>query len=134
MNEAESPSSLARHFASGWRDLGAPLSTLTPTRPGLSPGAPLRSPVPPGPPSPLVLPRRMQISPLLAGGLLLALLSVRLEAKPASQLPQKVRLPLPRCSPGGAAPPKSILRVKGEMWGAPRGARQGPPSRGFFRC
>ncbi|XP_057223214.1 C-type natriuretic peptide [Malurus melanocephalus] len=31
----------------------------------------------------------MQISPLLAGGLLLALLSVRLEAKPASQLPQK---------------------------------------------
>lgn len=133
MNEAESPSSLARHFASGWRDLGAPLSTLTPARPGLSPGAPLRSPVPPGPPSPLVLPRRMQISPLLAGGLLLALLSVRLEAKPASQLPQKVRLPLPRCSPG-AAPPKSVLRVKGEMWGAPWGARQGPLSRGFFRC
>ncbi|XP_014801268.1 PREDICTED: C-type natriuretic peptide [Calidris pugnax] len=33
----------------------------------------------------------MQISPLLAGGLLLALLSVRLEAKPASQLPQKPR-------------------------------------------
>ncbi|KAM6388954.1 C-type natriuretic peptide [Pluvialis apricaria] len=31
----------------------------------------------------------MQISPLLAGGLLLALLSVRLEAKPASPLPQK---------------------------------------------
>ncbi|XP_063194171.1 C-type natriuretic peptide [Chroicocephalus ridibundus] len=31
----------------------------------------------------------MQISPWLAGGLLLALLSVRLEAKPASQLPQK---------------------------------------------
>uniref|UniRef100_A0A493TYT4 Natriuretic peptide C n=1 Tax=Anas platyrhynchos platyrhynchos TaxID=8840 RepID=A0A493TYT4_ANAPP len=75
----------------------------------------------------------MQISPLLAGGLLLALLSVRLEAKPASQLPQKVRLPLPRCSPGGAAPPKSVQRVKGEMWGAPRGARQGPPSRGEAR-
>ncbi|XP_042734075.1 C-type natriuretic peptide [Lagopus leucura] len=31
----------------------------------------------------------MQISPVLAGGLLLALLSVGLEAKPASQLPQK---------------------------------------------
>uniref|UniRef100_A0A8B9ZG37 Natriuretic peptide C n=1 Tax=Anas platyrhynchos TaxID=8839 RepID=A0A8B9ZG37_ANAPL len=53
----------------------------------------------------------MQISPLLAGGLLLALLSVRLEAKPASQLPQKVRLPLPRCSPGRCSPQK---RPKGE--------------------
>nr|XP_025973349.1 C-type natriuretic peptide [Dromaius novaehollandiae] len=31
----------------------------------------------------------MHVSPLLAGGLLLALLSARLEAKPASQLPQK---------------------------------------------
>ncbi|KAK2530980.1 hypothetical protein Q9966_008840 [Columba livia] len=40
----------------------------------------------------------MQISPLLAGGLLLALLSVRLEAKPASQLPQKA-------SRGSAAAP-----------------------------
>uniref|UniRef100_A0A8C4KI36 Natriuretic peptide C n=1 Tax=Dromaius novaehollandiae TaxID=8790 RepID=A0A8C4KI36_DRONO len=42
----------------------------------------------------------MHVSPLLAGGLLLALLSARLEAKPASQLPQKVRQAAAR--PGGA--------------------------------
>lgn len=46
----------------------------------------------------------MQISPLLAGGLLLALLSVRLEAKPASQLPQKVWLELPPGSPSSPRP------------------------------
>ncbi|XP_068261931.1 C-type natriuretic peptide [Nyctibius grandis] len=43
----------------------------------------------------------MQISPLLAGGLFLALLSVRLEAKPASQLPQKAS----RGSAAAAGPP-----------------------------
>ncbi|KAM6305055.1 C-type natriuretic peptide [Aegotheles albertisi] len=45
----------------------------------------------------------MQISPLLAGGLLLALLSVRLEAKPASQLPQKAS----RGSAAAAGPPEA---------------------------
>ncbi|XP_074009902.1 C-type natriuretic peptide [Numenius arquata] len=45
----------------------------------------------------------MQISPLLAGGLLLALLSVRLEAKPASQLPQKGS----RGSAAAAGPPEA---------------------------
>ncbi|XP_035190543.1 C-type natriuretic peptide [Oxyura jamaicensis] len=45
----------------------------------------------------------MQISPLLAGGLLLALLSVRLEAKPASQLPQKAS----RGAAAAAAPPEA---------------------------
>ncbi|XP_062438274.1 C-type natriuretic peptide [Rhea pennata] len=45
----------------------------------------------------------MQISPLLAGGLLLALLSVRLEAKPAAQLPQKVRRAASRRGSRGAA-------------------------------
>ena len=51
----------------------------------------------------------MQISPVLAGGLLLALLSVGLEAKPASQLPQKVGLSLPRC----CAPKESLGRGGG---------------------
>ncbi|KAM3669926.1 C-type natriuretic peptide [Ammospiza nelsoni] len=53
----------------------------------------------------------MQISPLLAGGLLLALLSVRLEAKPASQLPQKAS----RGSAAAAAaagPPEAAEREK----------------------
>uniref|UniRef100_A0A8C2TT62 C-type natriuretic peptide n=1 Tax=Coturnix japonica TaxID=93934 RepID=A0A8C2TT62_COTJA len=46
----------------------------------------------------------MQISPVLAGGLLLALLSVGLEAKPASQLPQKSSFPLGFVGGGGAGP------------------------------
>ncbi|XP_035400748.1 C-type natriuretic peptide [Cygnus atratus] len=46
----------------------------------------------------------MQISPLLAGGLLLALLSVRLEAKPASQLPQKASR---GAAAAAAAPPEA---------------------------
>lgn len=46
---------------------------------------------------------------MLAGGLLLALLSVGLEAKPASQLPQKVGLSLPRC----CAPKESLGRGGG---------------------
>ncbi|XP_054138503.1 C-type natriuretic peptide [Melozone crissalis] len=52
----------------------------------------------------------MQISPLLAGGLVLALLSVRLEAKPASQLPQKAS----RGSAAAAAagPPEAAEREK----------------------
>ncbi|KAM6258233.1 C-type natriuretic peptide [Porphyrio hochstetteri] len=45
----------------------------------------------------------MQISPLLAGGLVLALLSVRLEAKPASPLPQKAS----RGSAAAAGPPEA---------------------------
>ncbi|XP_054242187.1 C-type natriuretic peptide [Indicator indicator] len=45
----------------------------------------------------------MRISPLLAGGLLLALLSVRLEAKPVSQLPQKAS----RGSAAAAGPPEA---------------------------
>lgn len=74
-------------------------------------GAPLGSSVrPPIPSSPLARSRRMQISPWLAGGLLLALLSVRLEAKPASQLPQKVRLGLP---PGSPSPPRPAEGPKG---------------------
>ncbi|NWX09868.1 ANFD protein, partial [Caloenas nicobarica] len=54
----------------------------------------------------------MQISPLLAGGLLLALLSVRLEAKPASQLPQKVRPELPPALPPLPVPLR-VLRAQG---------------------
>lgn len=74
-------------------------------------GAPLGSSLrPPTPGSPLARSRRMQISPWLAGGLLLALLSVRLEAKPASQLPQKVRLGLP---PGSPSPPRPAEGPKG---------------------
>ncbi|KAM9184181.1 C-type natriuretic peptide [Mergus octosetaceus] len=50
----------------------------------------------------------MQISPLLAGGLLLALLSVRLEAKPASQLPQKAsRGAAAAAAAAAAAPPEA---------------------------
>lgn len=69
----------------------------------------------------------MQISPVLAGGLLLALLSVGLEAKPASQLPQKVRLPLPRC----CVPKESLGRGGGTArpsfpWGFLGGRR--PPT------
>ncbi|XP_059678892.1 C-type natriuretic peptide [Gavia stellata] len=45
----------------------------------------------------------MQISPLLAGGLLFVLLSVSLEAKPASQLPQKAS----RGSAAAAGPPEA---------------------------
>ncbi|KAM6259926.1 C-type natriuretic peptide [Spheniscus humboldti] len=53
----------------------------------------------------------MQISPLLAGGLLLALLSVRLEAKPASQLPQKTS----RGSAAAAAsPPEAAAAAAAE--------------------
>ncbi|NXT25774.1 ANFD protein, partial [Syrrhaptes paradoxus] len=58
----------------------------------------------------------MQISPLLAGGLLLALLSVRLEAKPASQLPQKVQSPpASPCSPHPAEGPNGT--GGGDTWG-----------------
>ncbi|XP_054690797.1 C-type natriuretic peptide [Grus americana] len=52
----------------------------------------------------------MQISPLLAGGLLLALLSVRLEAKPASQLPQKAS----RGSAAAAGPPEAAAAAERE--------------------
>ncbi|XP_065530438.1 C-type natriuretic peptide [Lathamus discolor] len=52
----------------------------------------------------------MQISPLLAGGLLLALLSVRLEAKPASQLPQKAS----RGSAAAAAGPPEAAAAERE--------------------
>ncbi|XP_049659022.1 C-type natriuretic peptide [Accipiter gentilis] len=52
----------------------------------------------------------MQISPLLAGGLLLALLSVRLEAKPASQLPQKAS----RGSTAAAAGPPEAAAAERE--------------------
>ncbi|KAM6122169.1 C-type natriuretic peptide [Pterocles gutturalis] len=52
----------------------------------------------------------MQISPLLAGGLLLALLSVRLEAKPASQLPQKAS----RGSAAAAGPPEAVAAAERE--------------------
>ncbi|XP_075573144.1 C-type natriuretic peptide [Pelecanus crispus] len=54
----------------------------------------------------------MQISPLLAGGLLLALLSVSLEAKPASQLPQKAS----RSSAAAAAgPPETAAAAAAEQ-------------------
>ncbi|KAM6127319.1 C-type natriuretic peptide [Phoenicopterus ruber ruber] len=49
----------------------------------------------------------MQISPLLAGGLLLALLSVRLEAKPASQLPQKASRGSAAAAAAAAGPPEA---------------------------
>ncbi|NXU89242.1 ANFD protein, partial [Xiphorhynchus elegans] len=97
----------------------------------------------------------MQISPLLAGGLLLALLSVRLEAKPASQLPQKVRLgllpalpplPVPLRVPtaqgggrekdrekerGGGAGPREAREARGEARPRAGWARllQDPPGR-----
>uniref|UniRef100_A0A3Q2TRT0 Natriuretic peptide C n=1 Tax=Gallus gallus TaxID=9031 RepID=A0A3Q2TRT0_CHICK len=65
----------------------------------------------------------MQISPVLAGGLLLALLSVGLEAKPASQLPQKVGLSLPRC----CAPKESLGRGGGTAGSSfPLGGGAGP--------
>ncbi|KAM4895449.1 C-type natriuretic peptide [Sylvia borin] len=55
----------------------------------------------------------MQISPLLAGGLLLALLSVRLEAKPASQLPQKAsRGSAAAAAAAAAGPPEAAERKK----------------------
>ncbi|KAM7013456.1 C-type natriuretic peptide [Pyrgilauda ruficollis] len=55
----------------------------------------------------------MQISPLLAGGLLLALLSVRLEAKPASQLPQKAsRGSAAAAAAAAAGPPEAAEREK----------------------
>ncbi|XP_068880715.1 C-type natriuretic peptide [Aphelocoma coerulescens] len=54
----------------------------------------------------------MQISPLLAGGLLLALLSVRLEAKPASQLPQKASRGSAAAAAAAAGPPESAEREK----------------------
>uniref|UniRef100_A0A8C3KTU0 Natriuretic peptide C n=1 Tax=Calidris pygmaea TaxID=425635 RepID=A0A8C3KTU0_9CHAR len=110
MNEAESPSSLARHFAGGKEgprgyalNFDSRRSQPPPHQPRGSPWLPaagLPLPTPLGPP--LARPRRMQISPLLAGGLLLALLSVRLEAKPASQLPQKGS----RSSAAAAGPPE----------------------------
>lgn len=78
------------------------------------PGAALGSPLPPRPPP--ARPRRMQISPLLAGGLLLALLSVRLEAKPASQLPQKVRLEFSPALPPLPVPLRA-LTAQEETWG-----------------
>ncbi|XP_069720995.1 C-type natriuretic peptide [Phaenicophaeus curvirostris] len=68
----------------------------------------------------------MRISPLLAGGLLLALLSVRLEAKPASQLPQKA----PHGEAAAAGPPEAALerdkaREKARSGGpGPREARE----------
>ncbi|XP_036244539.1 LOW QUALITY PROTEIN: C-type natriuretic peptide [Molothrus ater] len=54
----------------------------------------------------------MQISPLLAGGLLLALLSVRLEAKPASQLPQKASRGSAAAAAAAAGPPEAPEREK----------------------
>ncbi|XP_063264061.1 C-type natriuretic peptide [Prinia subflava] len=54
----------------------------------------------------------MQISPLLAGGLLLALLSVRLEAKPASQLPQKASRGSAAAAAAAAGPPEAAERDK----------------------
>ncbi|KAJ7400522.1 C-type natriuretic peptide [Pitangus sulphuratus] len=57
----------------------------------------------------------MQISSLLAGGLLLALLSVRLEAKPASQLPQKASRGSAAAAAAAAAaagPPETAEREK----------------------
>ncbi|XP_064522178.1 C-type natriuretic peptide isoform X1 [Pseudopipra pipra] len=55
----------------------------------------------------------MQISSLLAGGLLLALLSVRLEAKPASQLPQKAsRGSAAAAAAAAAGPPETAEREK----------------------
>ncbi|XP_071422237.1 C-type natriuretic peptide [Pithys albifrons albifrons] len=54
----------------------------------------------------------MQISPLLAGGLLLALLSVRLEAKPASQLPQKTSRGAAAAAAAAAGPPEAAEREK----------------------
>ncbi|XP_039569325.1 LOW QUALITY PROTEIN: C-type natriuretic peptide [Passer montanus] len=54
----------------------------------------------------------MQISPLLAGGLLLALLSVRLEAKPASQLPQKASRGSAAAAAAAAGPPEAAEREK----------------------
>ncbi|CAN8190639.1 unnamed protein product [Coccothraustes coccothraustes] len=53
----------------------------------------------------------MQISPLLAGGLLLALLSVSLEAKPASQLPQKASRGSATAA-AAAGPPEAAEREK----------------------
>ncbi|XP_064021160.1 C-type natriuretic peptide [Pogoniulus pusillus] len=87
MNEAESPSSVARHFAGGRRGPRGSALNFGSRQCRPLPGAPLGSALPSR--SPLARFRRMQISPLLAGGLLLALLSVGLEAKPVSQLPQK---------------------------------------------
>ncbi|XP_055580077.1 C-type natriuretic peptide [Falco cherrug] len=54
----------------------------------------------------------MQISPLLAGGLLLALLSVRLEAKPSSQLPQKASRGSAAAAAAAAGPPEAAEREK----------------------
>ncbi|XP_075274284.1 C-type natriuretic peptide [Opisthocomus hoazin] len=78
----------------------------------------------------------MQISPLLAGGLLLALLSVRLEAKPASQLPQKAS----RGSAPAAGPPEAAEREKerekersGGGGGGGSGPREAREARGETR-
>ncbi|XP_042650893.1 C-type natriuretic peptide [Tyto alba] len=56
----------------------------------------------------------MQISPLLAGGLLLALLSVRLEAKPASQLPQKAARGSAAAAAAAAGPPEAAAEREKE--------------------
>ncbi|XP_061862145.1 C-type natriuretic peptide [Colius striatus] len=64
----------------------------------------------------------MQISPLLAGGLLLALLSVRLEAKPASQLPQKAS----RGSAAAAGPPEAAAEREKEREKERGGGGTGP--------
>ncbi|XP_068809934.1 C-type natriuretic peptide [Struthio camelus] len=74
----------------------------------------------------------MQISPLLAGGLLLVLLSVRLEAKPASQLPQKGSRGAAAGSPEAASAEqrdKERDKEKGRGGGGqgPREAREARP-------
>ncbi|XP_053930256.1 C-type natriuretic peptide [Cuculus canorus] len=75
----------------------------------------------------------MQISPLLAGGLLLALLCVRLEAKPASQLPQKAsRGSAAAAGPPEAAPEREKEREK-ERSGGP-GPREAREARGEVRA
>ncbi|KAM6326080.1 C-type natriuretic peptide [Podargus strigoides] len=76
----------------------------------------------------------MQISPLLAGGLLLALLSVRLEAKPASQLPQKAS----RGSAAAAGPPEAAAerekeREKERSGGGGSGPREAREARAEAR-
>ncbi|XP_041898321.1 C-type natriuretic peptide [Corvus kubaryi] len=79
----------------------------------------------------------MQISPLLAGGLLLALLSVRLEAKPASQLPQKAsrerekEREKERTGGGGGSGPREAREARAEARARAGWARllQDPPGR-----
>ncbi|XP_062481974.1 C-type natriuretic peptide [Pezoporus occidentalis] len=78
----------------------------------------------------------MQISPLLAGGLLLALLSVRLEAKPASQLPQKASRGSAAAAAGpaeAAAAERDKERDKERGGGGGSGPREAREARGEAR-